>query len=150
MSTKLLQAAQFILQKNWLIAGSDDLRLRNAIKTWNWDLDWANSNTFSGHFKQWHQAQRRCKAGPLQGSVLSDDVSLRTIQHSLYGSVQLLGLVLTTWSAHANAAGCLFAPVRARSEADPAVVGGVCLAPVEVAWLAALARVVRQSVGRPS
>ncbi|ETV71732.1 hypothetical protein H257_13159 [Aphanomyces astaci] len=33
-----------------------------------------------------------------------------------------------------------------RSEADPAVVGGVCLAPVEVAWLAALARVVRQSV----
>ncbi|ETV70268.1 hypothetical protein H257_14170 [Aphanomyces astaci] len=41
----------------------------------------------------------------------------------------------------ANAAGCLFG----RSEPDPAVVGGVCLVPVEVAWLAALARVLRQT-----
>ncbi|ETV82537.1 hypothetical protein H257_05140 [Aphanomyces astaci] len=50
-------------------------------------------------------------------------------------------------SPAANAAGCICAPVPVRSEANPAVVGGVCLAPIEVEWLAALARVVRQLVG---
>ncbi|ETV79619.1 hypothetical protein H257_06879 [Aphanomyces astaci] len=44
---------------------------------------WPTVMTLPGDRWQWHQALRRCKAGPLQGSVLSDDVSLRTIQHSL-------------------------------------------------------------------
>ncbi|RHZ05106.1 hypothetical protein DYB26_008864 [Aphanomyces astaci] len=115
---------------------------------------WVHQHKTKNKSRKWPRNSRSPSDTPFRGSILHGAAErpmslfrgqLRPIAHSLAVDAAVASLGgsidhMRMWPV---------AGLR-RSEADPAVVGSVCLAPVEVAWLDALAIVVRLSVGMSS